>query len=163
MGSGSSGTHPIGARMGRAMEGNVPPDTASDGELLDWARSRFSHDTYATEVTGIEVLSVTRDHVRCGLQLTDRHLNAMGSVMGGVCFTLADFTFAIASNLGGTGSVATSCTIQFLTPPKGGVIYSESTCIRSGRKMCFYEVRITDSESREVARFISSGFHTAVQ
>jgi len=34
----------------------------------------------------------------CSLTLEAKHKNALGAVMGGVYFTLADFAFAVASN-----------------------------------------------------------------
>ena len=67
-------------------------------ELTQRARKVFADDKYATELTGITIETVRRDSTICTLQLAQCHRNARGAVMGGVIFTLADFTFAIAAN-----------------------------------------------------------------
>ena len=57
----------------------------------------FSKDRFATD-NGAVIAEVDDHYAKCILQLEDRHRNAMGAVMGGVYFTLADFAFAVASN-----------------------------------------------------------------
>ena len=63
------------------------------------------------------------------LNLTERHFNAAGGVMGGVHFVLADFTFAVATNWNGMGVVSLSSTISYL----GAVERKETDC---GSRMC---------------------------
>ena len=71
---------------------------------LDELKARFAADRYATEVTGAEILSAEPRHAVCTLSLRPEHLNAAGTPMGGVLFTLADFAFAVAAN-GFTGDI----------------------------------------------------------
>ena len=66
--------------------------------LTHKAREIFSHDLYATESTGVKIEEAREGYARCSLTLTPLHRNAMGAVMGGVMFTLADLAFAIAAN-----------------------------------------------------------------
>lgn len=66
-----------------------------DPALLAAARARFAGDRYATEVTGCEIAAVTPGYARCRMAITPAHRNALGIVMGGAIFTLADFTFAV--------------------------------------------------------------------
>ena len=59
------------------------------------AEKIFSNDRFATEQTDIKITKITADTVQCKILIQDKHKNAMGGVMGGVFFTLADFVFAI--------------------------------------------------------------------
>ena len=70
----------------------------SNKELLEEAKGVFYGDYYASQTTGIEILDADVGYARVGLKLDSRHMNAVGQVMGGVYFTLADYAFAIASN-----------------------------------------------------------------
>ena len=65
---------------------------------LPEVRKRFADDLYATQTTGIEIVEVGELYVKCMLHLAAKHKNAMGAVMGGVLYTLADFAFAVAAN-----------------------------------------------------------------
>lgn len=66
-------------------------------ETLDEVRERFSKDRFAT-VNGAVIETVDEGFARCSMELNDTHRNALGAVMGGAIFTLADFAFAVASN-----------------------------------------------------------------
>ena len=57
----------------------------------------FQNDRFATE-NGAVIEEVDDHYAKCSLVIEDRHRNAMGAVMGGVYFTLADFALAVASN-----------------------------------------------------------------
>ena len=65
---------------------------------LQRAREFFQNDKYATKATGIVIEHVEENYAKCSLKIGDDHKNALGNVMGGVCFTLADFVFAVATN-----------------------------------------------------------------
>jgi len=62
---------------------------------LEEAKEFFKNDLYATNATGIEIVAVGERYSKCVLKLDERHKNAVGHVMGGVMFTLADFVFAV--------------------------------------------------------------------
>lgn len=124
---------------------------------LERARAYFQKDHFATEM-GIEIEAVEVGFARCGLKLDARHFNAEGSVMGGVLFTLADFSFAVAANLGQPQTVSLSCQITFLSPPKGDRLVAEASCVRQGHSTCYYDVRVLDAEGNIAAVVGISGF-----
>lgn len=70
-------------------------------DLLTKVREQFKKDRFATEATGITIEAVDENYAKCQLIVEEKHMNAAGSVMGGALFTLADFTFAVAANVGG--------------------------------------------------------------
>ena len=64
---------------------------------LEEARAFFARDLYASEATGCVIDAVGDRYARCSLTLQPYHRNAVGQVMGGVSFTLADFAFAVTA------------------------------------------------------------------
>ena len=126
---------------------------------LEKAREFFSKDLYATEATGIVIEEVGEKYAKCSLKIERKHLNAVGHVMGGVMFTLADFVFAICTNRDGQITVTTSSTINYLSSPKGTTLYGESKLLKDGKTTCFYEINITDDLGNMIAVINTTGNH----
>ncbi len=126
---------------------------------LESAREFFAKDLYASEATGIVIEEVGDFYARCSLRLEDKHKNAVGAVMGGVMYTLADYCFAISTNRNGDITVTTSSTINYLSSPKGNILYGESKLLKNGRTTCFYEIKITDDLGNDVAVVVTTGNH----
>lgn len=125
---------------------------------LEEARKYFSGDLFATQQTGIVIEAAEPGYAKCSLKIEDKHKNALGNVMGGVYFTMADYAFAIASNLGGPATVTQTSQIVYLSSVKGSVLYAETERIRAGRSTCFYKILITDDTGAEVAYVTTTGF-----
>ncbi len=127
---------------------------------LEKAREFFSNDKFATEATGIEIVEVGENYAKTQLKLDGRHVNARGSLMGAVPYTMADFTFAVATNFGKDyGTVSTSSTIVHTAPAKGTVLTAETALIKDGRTVCFYDVTVTDDLGTLVAKTNITGTH----
>lgn len=128
-------------------------------KTLEEAREFFSQDKYAMETTGAEILEVGENYARCRLKTDGRHCKVTGEIMGGAIFTLADFTYAVASNLGDSPTVTVTSTISYVNAAKGNVLTAESRLIKEGRSMCFYEVTVKDNTDRIVAVVNVTGKH----
>ena len=126
---------------------------------LDEARAFFARDRFATKATGIEIDEIGENYAKCSLKLTENHLNAVDHVMGGVAYTLADFVFAVSTNLGKPPTVTTVSQISYLSAPKGNILYGESKCLKDGKRSCFYEITITDNLGTKVAVVMTNGAH----
>ncbi len=127
---------------------------------LDKAREFFAKDLYATKATGIVIDSVAEHYAKCSLKIDQHHKNAVGSVMGGVMFTLADFVFAVATNFEQENITVTLVSqISYLAPVKGSILYGESRLIKDGRTNCFYEIDITDDTDTKIATVAVTGSH----
>ena len=126
---------------------------------LEQAREFFINDRYAMVTTGIQIEDVGTHYAKCSLKIDERHLNANNHVMGGVFFTLADFTFAVSSNRGSEKTVTTNSTITYLGRIKGETLISESRLIKSGAKMCTYEIAIKDNLDNPIALIVTSGMY----
>lgn len=127
---------------------------------LEEARAFFAKDRYATEVTGIVIEDVGKHYAKCSLKLDERHLNAVGHVMGGVVYTMADLTFAISTNFRTERPTVTNVAqVSYLNSPEGDTLYSESKLLKDGHRICFYEIRIRDNTGKDIAIVSMNGYH----
>ena len=85
----------------------------------------FEKDRFAAE-TGAVIDEIDDRYARCSLTLEAKHKNALGAVMGGVYFTLADFAFAVASNWQGDTMVSLNSQIAYLGAAKGNMLIAEA-------------------------------------
>ena len=125
---------------------------------LEEAREYFGKDLYASKQTGIVIEAAEPGYAKCSLKINENHKNALGQVMGGVFFTMADYAFAIASNLGQPPTVTQTSQIVYLSAAKGSTLYAETEKIRGGRKTCFYKIMITDDTGADIAYVTTTGF-----
>lgn len=78
--------------------------------------------------------------------------------MGGAIFTLADFTFAVASNWNKGLYVSLTAQITYLGKTKGNKLIAEAKVMKEGRTTCYYLVEINDDLGNQVAHVTMSGF-----
>ena len=124
---------------------------------LEEARTYFANDRYAA-MSGITLDELTEDGCVCSVTIEDKHRNALGGVMGGVIFTLADFAFAVSVNNEHFSTVALDANIHFLSAPKGERLIARSARVRSGRTTAVYEITIRDDLGKNVALFVGTGY-----
>ncbi len=121
------------------------------------AREYFVNDRFAA-TNGVLLDELTEDGCVCHVDLNDTHRNALGGVMGGIIFTLADFAFAVSSNNIHEGTVALDVSMQFLSAAKGTRLIARSFCVKEGRSTCVYRVEVSDDTGRKIALFTGTGF-----
>ncbi|MDE6036589.1 MAG: PaaI family thioesterase [Ruminococcus sp.] len=125
---------------------------------IDKVREMFRNDRYATE-SGAVIDEIDDHYAKVSLTITEHHKNAVGGVMGGVYFTLADFAFAVASNWQIAGTVSINSDISFIGVPKSDRIIAETQLVKNGRSTCCYNVSVTDDLENPVAMVKIIGFH----
>ena len=128
---------------------------------IEQLREFFSHDRYATETTGIEILEAEDGYAKVGLEVRGGHMNAGNRVMGAVYYTMADFAFAVASNPDAGDAPITftlSSQINFLTPAKGKYLTAEARAVRKGRRTSFYAAESRDELGTLIATVSSNGY-----
>ena len=119
---------------------------------IDEVREFFAHDRFAAESGAY-------------IEITSKHLNAAGAVMGGATFVLADFAYAVAANwqhepnVG--NAVSLNSSITFYGTAKGTKLVAEAHCLKDGHTTCCYEVLVYDDLSRPVAAVMMTGFKKA--
>lgn len=129
----------------------------SKEETLKKVQERFKNDRFATD-NGAVIEEVGEGYARCVMSLDEHHYNAVGSVMGGAVFTVADFAFAVASNWNKKPCVSLTAQITYLGRAKGQKLIAEAKKVKEGRTSCYYLVEVTDDLGNQVAHMTSNGF-----
>lgn len=128
----------------------------SDNPSLAEIEAVFSGDRFATEAAGCRIVAAERGRAVAEMELADIHRNAMGNVMGGAIFTLADFALAISCNIGEEPTVSVDSNISFLRATKGAKLTATSVCDKPGRHLGFYTVTVKDDLDKDVARMTAT-------
>ena len=127
---------------------------------LERAREFFSNDRFATSAANIRIDGVSPHGAVCSVEISDVHKNAIGQVMGGVIFTLADFVFAVATNFDAEfPTVTVTSTVNYYSPVKGRRLIGSSRLIKDGKRTCFYQIDVTDDTGILVASVTTTGAH----
>ena len=127
-------------------------------KTLEEVRRIFEGDRFATE-NGAVIEEVGDHSATCSLVITDSHRNAMGAVMGGTYFMLADFAFAVASNWEKMGCVSLRSDISFLGTAKGKKLIAKAICVKDGRSTACYRVDVSDELGNLTASVTTTGYH----
>lgn len=117
----------------------------------------FEKDRFATE-NGAVIAEVDDHYAKCTLEVQERHRNAMGAVMGGVYFTLADFAFAVAANWQEIGTVSLHSDIAYLGTAKGKRLTAEAFCVKNGKTTSYYRIEVKDEFDNLAAVVNTTGY-----
>jgi acyl-CoA thioesterase len=129
-----------------------------NSKTLEQVRKMFEGDRFATE-NGAVIDEIGDQTATCSLRITDSHRNAMGAVMGGAYFMLADFAFAVAANWESMGCVSLHSDISFLGAAKGQTLIAKAVCIKDGKNTSCYRVDVTDDLGNLTATVTMTGYH----
>lgn len=124
---------------------------------LQEVQELFSKDRFATE-NGMIIDAIAPSWAKCSLTIEDKHRNALGAIMGGVYFTLADFAFAVASNWEKIGVVSLTSNITYLGAAKGSKLIAEAKCVKNGRSTCCYQTEVRDDLDNLAAVVTTTGY-----
>ena len=127
-------------------------------KTLEEVRRIFEGDRFATE-NGAVIEAIGDHSATCSLVITDSHRNAMGAVMGGTYFMLADFAFAVAANWEKIGCVSLRSDISFLGAAKGEKLIAKAACVKDGRTTACYRVDVADEYGNLTATVTATGYH----
>lgn len=130
-------------------------------KTLEEVRKIFEGDRFATE-NGAVIDEIGERSAVCSLTITDSHRNAMGAVMGGTYFMLADFAFAVAANWEKMGCVSLRSDISFLGAAKGEKLIAKAVCVKDGKSTVCYRVDVTDELGNLTAIVTATGYHVEV-
>lgn len=127
-------------------------------ERLNQVREIFKNDKFATE-NGAIIEEIGENSATCSLVITPTHRNAMGAVMGGVYFMLADFAFAVAANHEKMGCVSLRSDISFLGSAKGEKLFAKAKCVKNGKATVYYQIDVTDNLGSLIAVVTTTGYN----
>jgi 1,4-dihydroxy-2-naphthoyl-CoA hydrolase len=117
----------------------------------------FPPAEFFPEHIGLEVTEATVDRVIGTLEASSTHHQPYGVVHGGVYCSIVETLASIGGALwamerGMAGVVGVSNTTDFLRPHLSGPLSSEATPIHRGRTQQLWQVEITNSDGKLVAR-----------
>lgn len=127
-------------------------------KTLEEVRKIFEGDRFATE-NGAVIEEIGDHSATCSLVITASHRNAMGAVMGGTYFMLADFAFAVAANWEKMGCVSLRSDISFLGTAKGEKLIAKAVCVKDGKSTACYRVDVTDELGNLAATVTATGYY----
>ena len=127
-------------------------------EDLNQLKEKFIHDLFVADGLGAVIEEASYGYAKCSMEIQPRHCNALGIPMGGAVFTLADFAFAVAANQEGRDVVTQASQVTFLKAARGKYLTAEARQVKDGKRVCFYEVKVTDDLGTEVAFVTVNGY-----
>lgn len=123
---------------------------------LEQLEAEFCNDKFATHVAHCRILEGNKGYAVCEMPIETIHRNAMGNVMGGAIFTLADFALAIAANVGQPPTVSVTHSIDFFRPSKGTKLIASAHCDKEGSRLAFFTVTIADDQGKDIAKMTAT-------
>lgn len=123
-------------------------------KTFEEAEKFFYQDHFAHDATDITIVEFSEYYAKCKFDIKEKHLNVNGTVMGGAIFTLADFTYAVASD---SAAVSSSSSITYLNTSKGKTLFAEAKMIKDGRTTVFYEIKVYDDLGKDIAFVTMNG------
>jgi acyl-CoA thioesterase len=117
----------------------------------------FKEDNFAS-LLGIEQIEAEKEGQGIVVMpLASKLRNKMGTAHGGAIFTLVDMAFAAACKELGIHCVTAQCSISYLNPGEGEYLRAEAVPVRLGKTLATFDVIVTDSRERMVAKAIVVG------
>ena len=120
-------------------------------------KKQFDKDKFAGSA-GIQLIEASPGHAVARMEVTENHLNSVGTLHGGAMFTLADFVFAVASNAHGKIAMAIHTEISFFKAVRSGTITAKASEISLHEKLSTYLVEITDETGSLIAHFKGTAY-----
>jgi acyl-CoA thioesterase len=117
----------------------------------------FEKDGYV-KLSGIELLEISNERAVACAKIGAEHLNANGSVQGGMLYTIADFAFAALANYLHPITVTQGATIDYVRAAYTS--YITATAVEKVRvgKNTISEVTIRDEQDQVVCVCKFNGF-----
>lgn len=107
----------------------------------------------------MKILEFGEGRAKVTMKIKENHVNAAEVCHGGVIFSLADVSFALACNSYGTLALALDMSISFIRAvPVGDTITAHCTEIHRGRSTGSYMIRVTDSKGDIIAFLKATAF-----
>ncbi|MBR1731264.1 MAG: PaaI family thioesterase, partial [Ruminococcus sp.] len=113
-------------------------------------------------MSGIYIEELTDEYCLCSMKIEDVHRNALGGVMGGAIFTLADLAFSAACNNAHKPTVALQTSVSYLSMAKGETLFARAECVKDGRTTAVYNIDVTDDTGRHIAKVAATGYKLGV-
>lgn len=112
----------------------------------------FNRKSNFSRSNGITVVKIDRGYAEVETTIEESSLNNMGSLHGGVFYTLADTAAGAASMSYGITSVTLDASVTYIKPGICGKIKAIAKEVSRGRKIGVYDVSIRDEKEQLLAK-----------
>src|SRR5260221_1828245 len=113
---------------------------------------------------GISILEIRSGYARLKMTVRPDMANSHSICHGGAIFTLADSAFAFACNSYNRSTVASGCSIDFVTPARiGDELIAEATERALPRRLGLYDLAVTDQSGHPIAFFPGRSYRVTGQ
>jgi acyl-CoA thioesterase len=110
----------------------------------------------------MKLVELKPGYAKVTMKVAPEHLNFNGLIFGGIIMSLADQAFAYGINSLVTPSIATQFNIQLIAGAKvGDVLTAECRPLKSGRRIGFSEMTVTDQDGKLIAKATGTTVVTA--
>ena len=110
-------------------------------DLLKICRGFFGTDRFV-EMCGIQIVECREGYAKCEVEIHDKLLNGVNAVQGGLLFTIADFSAAVAAFTLGRVALSINADISFFRNCNSGTITAEATVISATNNLCTCSVDV---------------------
>ena len=105
------------------------------------------------ELIGIRIVELDEGYCKGELEVTDQHMNPLGTVHGGCLYTLADTVAGFAAASCGFEGPTLSGNMYFLRPTMGvKKLTCESRVVKNGKRIRVVEATIYGDNGQEISR-----------
>ncbi|HLB42681.1 MAG: hypothetical protein A3F63_10645 [Pseudomonadales bacterium RIFCSPHIGHO2_12_FULL_40_16] len=115
------------------------------------------HDPFA-ELLGIEITESCFEKAVAVVHIQPEFCNAMGTVHGGIIFSLADISFAAACNSSANQYIGLQTEIRYMDQARGNQLIAEAVLIKASKKFAHFQVSIRDNLENDVALFTGTAY-----
>lgn len=125
--------------------------------MQDDLAKNLGHDRFA-ELVGMKLIKVEPGYAVARMDITEKHMNGINIVQGGVIFTLADYAFAAASNTAENITLGLQTSMSFFRSPQGNFMTAEAKAITVNKKISGYTVDVFDENQDLIAQMTAVGY-----
>lgn len=118
--------------------------------LESTAEGLFGKELFAREL-GAKLVEARDGYAKVEVEVKPHFTNMHGFAHGGLIFTVADFAFALAVNIGGAAAGVQFNLMIFRSASVGEVLIGEAHQIYRSRSMAAVELKVTNNQGRLIA------------
>jgi acyl-CoA thioesterase len=145
-----------------ALTDSKATDNSDQEKLAQDVAAAMMRDDQAGKHLKIELEKIASGSAITRMEVRDDMVNGLGICHGGVTFTLADTTFALACNSRNRKTVAVECTINFVAASKvGDVLTAEAREISVKGRIGIYDITVRNQNSELIAEFRGTSYGTS--
>ena len=116
-------------------------------------QERMEKDIFIQEV-GIALKEAREGYAQTELTIGPKHLNGLGVAQGGAIFTLADFAFAVATNVDAPSTLGIQTNMRYIKAAYlHDVLTATCTAAHQGGRIGFYDAVVKNQKGELIALF----------